>query len=138
MARRTKLGAALVAALACAGLAAAALAGVHKYDTRLTIARGGGGFVFDVWHGEVKSERGKCQRERRVVLFKQRPGADRKLGTARSAGAGPDEGSWSLDLHRENLAEVAQVDKGKYAKVRRESGNGYVCRADRAPNHGTV
>ena len=136
MARRTKLGAALVAALACAGLAAAALAGVHKYDTRLTIARGGGGFVFDVWHGEVKSEKAKCQRERQVVLFLQRPGADRKLATTLSQGAGPDEGSWSLDLHR--LAAVAQADKGKYAKVRRESGNGYVCRADRAPNHGTI
>jgi hypothetical protein len=119
-------------------LAAAAFAGVHKYDTKLTITRGGGGFAPDVWHGEVKSEKGKCQRERQVVLFLQRPGADRKLATTLSQGAGPDEGSWSLDLHRENLAEVAQADKGKYAKARRKSGNGYVCRADRAPNHGTI
>jgi hypothetical protein len=65
-----------------------------------------------------------------VVLFNQ---ADRKLATTRST----DEGSWSLDLHRESLAEVAQPG-GKYAKVRRKSGNRYVCRADRAPNHGTV
>jgi hypothetical protein len=112
-------------ALACAGLAAAAFAGVHKYDTKLTIIEEQGS-----WHGEVKSKIGRCEVERRVVLFNQ---ADRRLASTRSS----VQGSWSLDLHRENLAEVAQAG-GKYAKVRRKSGNGYVCRADRAPNHGTV
>ena len=110
-------------ALACAGLAPAAFAGVHKYDTELKIARDSSKF----FHGEVKSAVRKCEGGRRVVLFKKRPGADRKLKSVRSPRSGPDRGKWGVvldgKLHRGNR---------HYAQVKRKSGNGYVCRADRS------
>jgi hypothetical protein len=109
----------VLTALACAGLAAAAFAGVHRYNTELT-----GTFEADVYHGQVKSKAGKCERGRRVVLFKQRPGADRKVGADRS----DRRGNWLVDPRGGGRF---------YAKVREKSGNGYVCRADRAPEHGT-
>jgi hypothetical protein len=108
----------VLTALACAGLAAAAFAGVHKYDTGLT-----GTKEASVYHGKVKSKVMKCERGRLVVLFALRPGADRKVGTDRS----DRQGLWAVDPHGGGRF---------YAKVRRKSGNGYVCRADRAPEHG--
>jgi hypothetical protein len=112
-----------LAALACAGLAAVAYAGVVKYDTKLTIST-----AVPLYHGKVKSEVRKCERGRRVVLFEQRPGADRKVGADRSN----TEGRWVV---RVPLAELQPGDRF-YAKVRRKlnivSGNGYVCHANRS------
>jgi hypothetical protein len=76
----------------------------------------------------VNSKAGKCERGRLVVLFTLRPGADRKVGTDRS----DRDGNWAVDKRGGGRF---------YAKVRPESGdgprgNGYVCRADRAPDHG--
>ena len=120
----------------------AASAGVHKYDTKLTITRelvpGPNGEVF--WHGFVKSDRDrnpeyhyakavrKCMEGRRVVLFKQRPGADRKLGTDRS-NFDPDanKGKWGLLARPVHLV---------YARVRAKVRDGYVCRADRSKTVG--
>ena len=71
---------------------------------------------------------------RRVVVFKRRPGADRKLGTTESELRRPngEVASWGLNGPRGHV----------YAKVRRKAGDGYVCRADRSPTfvreHGTV
>jgi hypothetical protein len=122
MAGRTKaLGAALVTALACAGLAAAAFAGVDKYDTKLTI-----GQQNRTYFGQVKSKVHKCEQKRQVVLFALRPGEDRKVGHDRSGPAG----QWFV--RRRGAGSGDRF----YAKVRRKSGNGYVCRADRAPEHG--
>jgi hypothetical protein len=95
---------------------------VVKYDTELTM-------VVDVrrlYHGPVNSEVRECEGGRRVVLFKNRPGADRKLGTARSPESGPDRGSWSLLIPGELLRGDV------YAQVGRKVGDGYVCRADRS------
>ena len=104
--------------------AAAAFAGVVKYDTTLS----GHGEANRIYHGVVESEFQKCVPGRRVVVFRVRPGADRKVATDRS----DREGSWGVEKPRGG---------GRfYAKVRRKqnivSGDGYVCRADRAPNHG--
>ena len=49
------------------------------YNTRLTIAKDQ-----CCYHGRVYSEVHKCKPGRKVVLFKQRPGADRRLGKDRS------------------------------------------------------
>ena len=78
---------AIVIGVAAAGVMAlgaqtATAPDVVKYDTELKITADRGG----LYHGSVESEVRKCERERRVVLFKQRPGADRRLGTDRSAG----------------------------------------------------
>lgn len=114
-------GALGLTALTCAGLAAAAFAGLVKYDTRLTGHRERG-----FYHGYVTSEVHKCEPGRRVVLFKLRPGADRKIGTDRS----DREGGWNVD--------PPQRSARFYAKVNRKSGNGWVCRADRVPSHGAL
>jgi hypothetical protein len=70
---------------------------------------------------------------RRVILFKQRPGADRKLGADRSAGGDPTivssrSGDWRVS------APKGALDHGDrtYAKVTPKVGDGFVCRADRS------
>ena len=107
----------VLTALACAGLAAAAFAGG---DTKL-----GGHWEFRFYHGVVKSKVHKCEVGRRVVLFKKRHGEARKVGASRS----DRQGGWLVNPR-------GSVHGRFYAKVRRESGNGYVCSGDRAPNDG--
>jgi hypothetical protein len=104
-----------------------AAADVVKYDTKLTITKDRG-FIY---HGLLGSEVRKCERGRWVVLFKQRLGADRKLGTDRTGAPRPGgkRTSWGW-------IEARRVP-GVYAKVRPKVGDGFVCRADRAPNTGT-
>jgi hypothetical protein len=100
----------------------AASAGVHKYDSRVTIFHEAPG-PHTVWHGSVISVR-KCMDMRRVILFEQRPGADRRLGATRTHINGGD-GDWGL---------VAPAVDRAYAKVTREvhGHDRYVCRADRS------
>jgi hypothetical protein len=102
----------------------AASADVVKYDTELTITHEGHALGAHraachtgvaagrcvLWHGSVMSDRDrnpgynpanavtKCMDGRRMILFKRQPGADRKLGTARSQFR-PDygEGSWGAE-----------------------------------------
>jgi hypothetical protein len=112
------IGVAAVGVMAL-GAQTAAAPGVHNYDTKLTI-------TFDfrrLFHGEVKSKVHKCELRRRVVLFKERRGADRKLGADQS---GP-HGDWGIAASRRKSQHGDRV----YAKVKR-SGDGFVCRADRS------
>ena len=102
---------------------AVASEGVTEYNTRLTINQG----WTPLFLGLVHSGGGKrCERGRRVTLFKQRPGADRKLGDVRSRGDG-DQGLWDM--------RVPQAKAGwrMYATVSRKVGDEFVCRRDRAP-----
>jgi hypothetical protein len=104
---------------------------VVKCDTKLTIAKGQG----RLYHGRVISgvpvddgvgftpEVRKCMEGRRVVLIKQRPGADRKLGTSRSQW-GDGEGHWRV--------VIPQTGGRVYAKVRPKVSDRFVCRADRS------
>ena len=75
-----------VAAAGVMALGAQPAAGHPKYDTKLSMNADGGG-VF----GLVESQLGKCER-RRVVLFKQRPGADLRLARTRSEAHAGDRG----------------------------------------------
>jgi hypothetical protein len=61
---------------------------------------------------------------RLVVVFKKRPGADRKLGTDRSRG-GYGWFSWWVNVHRDYGDRVRAV-------VKRKVRDRYVCRADRS------
>jgi hypothetical protein len=115
---------AVVIGLALVICATAAFAGVHKYDTELMIARDSTRF----FHGEVKSAKEKCEGGRRVVLFKKRHGADRKLETVRSPESGPDRGNWGIVVPRRKLHRGDR----NYAQVTRESHQGFVCHADRS------
>jgi len=110
-----------VAAAGVMALGAVASAGVVKYDTQVTVTKDRGGF----YHGSVKSEVRKCMEGRRVVLFKRRPGADRKLGAVRSQWENRGEGSWGVILDRNEGTRV-------YAQVRRKVRDRFVCRFDRS------
>ena len=132
---------AIVIGVAAAGVMAlgaqTATAEVVKYRTYLSITHDQGGF-----HGKVMSDRDRkpgynpvhasrtCMEGRRVTVFKQRPGADRKLATRRSRfEARFEHGIWGYPrlVHgpRDSQARV-------YAKVRREVHDEFVCRGDRA------
>ena len=119
----------------------AASAGDGIHDTKLSITHEGGWIPPDddpdaefpghyvLWHGRVDSGVEKCMDERRVVLFKKRDGRDRKLGAAISDfRADYGRGEWGVNAPMAARATV-------YARVMRESGNGYVCLADRAAHH---
>jgi hypothetical protein len=80
----------VLTALACAGLAAAAFAGVVKYDTKL-----GAGKAIHSYFDRVQSKVGKCEHGRLVVLFAKLPRADRKAGTDRSN----RDGGWAVNPH---------------------------------------
>ena len=123
--------------------AAPAQAVVKYYDTTLSLTKDGG----PNYHGSVLSDRDrnpvyhperavrKCMVGRRVVVFKLRPGRDRKLGVVRSTfhTVPYPHGDWWLGPEDDWL--VGQRDYGNHvrAKVERKVGNGFVCRADRAP-----
>ena len=92
----------IAAAVAVTAIAVpAAWAGVHKYDTKLSFnwdANHDGTALFHGGAGGVQSKVRKCERGRRVVLFKQRPGADRKFATAESVftlNTGMATGKWN-------------------------------------------
>jgi hypothetical protein len=131
------IGAAAAGVMALGAQTTAAAPDVVKYDTELTITKDGGG----LYHGGVQSDRDrnpeydpanavtKCMDGRRVTLFKRRPGADRKLGTARSKFR-PDygEGIWGVEVRQSGLLHRG----GVYVKVKPKVRDGYVCRADRS------
>jgi hypothetical protein len=139
---RHRLGDSGVAAAGVMALGAQTAAAVVKYDTTLTLTKDGG----PNYHGEVWSDRDlnpvyhpatavrRCMKGRRVVLFKLRPGPDRRLGADRSrfhwgGRTGYPFGDWWLGRSR-------GVDRDYGARVRAEVKpkvrDRYVCRADHA------
>jgi hypothetical protein len=120
------VGVAAAGVMALGAQSATAAPDVGKYDTRLTITHEWAPHAEPIlWHGEVRSGARKCEDGRRVVLFKQLPGADRKIGTDRSHFSAPrhDYGSWGVEAPRRGHM---------YAKVRSEVGDGFACGADRS------
>ena len=119
---------AIVIGVAMAGvmaLGAQTAAAVVEYDTKLlkiTQDRYSG------FHGDVKSQVGKCERERRVVAFRQRPGPDLWLHTERTGGSG----SWDMALAR------SKVGWKVYAKVRHRVRDQFICRSDRSETYRVI
>jgi hypothetical protein len=113
---------ALVICVAAAGVMAlgaqTAAAATYK-NTKLTITTWEAGHF---WGHVVSGDRKKCEAGRRVTLFKQRPGADRKLGTGKSG----RDGSWGVRAPYEIRFAV-------YATVSPKVGDGFVCGGDRSP-----
>ena len=121
------IGATALGVMALGAQTATAAPDVVKYDTELTIAVDR---AHD-YHGHVNSKVMKCKPERRVILFKVRPGADRKLGTARSQPEGERAGVWVWGVVVHFPTEHQHGDV--YAKVRRKVPNDrFVCHADRS------
>ena len=122
----TLVGLALALAIGIeAALASNAATAVVKYGTDLSIARDARLF----YHGEVRSGIVKCMDGRRVLLFEQLPGRDRKLGVARSSWERPGRAPWGVVVPRSK--ELQRGDR-IYAKAIRKEGSGYVCRPDRS------
>ena len=100
---------------------AAASEGVVSYGTKLTIYKD-----YAELHGEVKSKVRKCTEGREVILFRKRPGPDRKLGATRS---GPqwESHNWRVSVKglKTNGSPVGRV----YAKATPKVGDGFKCRA---------
>ena len=87
------IGVAAAGVMALGAQTGAAAPDVVKYDTRLTITKDRSDHVL----GQAGDFRGQASAwtGRQVILFKQRPGADRKLGAARSEFRA-DDGRWHL------------------------------------------
>ena len=100
-------------------------AGVVKYDTKLTLTKDTGVDALLHFTTVVESEGRKCERGRRVVLFKRRPGADGKLGTDRSHGGG---GFLRLVIADRTATALDVV----YARVKPKVRDRFVCGADRS------
>jgi hypothetical protein len=105
--------------------------GVVEYDTKLMITHEAGTDRAH-WHGRVESDRTECMGGRRVILFQQRPGADRKLGVGKSLYKdGFPYGQPAGDIFAWG-GGVAPIRGRVYARVSRKVGDGFVCRADRS------
>jgi hypothetical protein len=124
------IGVAAAGVMALGAQTTTAAPDVVKYGTEVTIAVDRG----HLYHGEVHSEVRKCMEGRRVILFKVGPGADRKLRTAprTQLEGGPEDSTprapWGVLVHFPSELQHGDV----YAKVQREVGDGFVCRADRS------
>jgi hypothetical protein len=124
---------AIVIGVAAAGVMAlgAQTAAAPTYNTRLTITEARGHLIYGlVYSGGGK----KCEVGRRVTLFKQQPGADRKIIDVRSGAAGPKRGpagTWGLGVPQGSLP--VKAGWRVYAKATPKVGDGFVCRGDRSP-----
>ena len=92
-------------------------------ESEVTISR-----FLPLYHGKVKSAYQECKANRKVILYRKRPGADKKIGTDRAN----DNGRWKVAISGSppNGAKY-------YAKVRNYeasgTGTGLSCSNDRSP-----
>jgi hypothetical protein len=116
---------AIVIGVAAAGVMAlgAQTALAATYNTKLTITQDQGAPGHTFIHGFVVSRK-KCEVGRRVTLFKQRPGADRLIGTVRSR----SQSDWTM-----GFPQAKVVGEHVYATVSPKVGDGFVCSGDRSP-----
>jgi hypothetical protein len=79
-----------------------------------------------MWSGEVVSPKAKCANKRVVLIFKQRPGADQKIGSAK---AKPVTGVIGYHWAFEKKGFAVKSSEKYYAKVK-PTGN---CSGARSP-----
>jgi hypothetical protein len=102
---------------------AAAASDVVSYDTRLGITHERPWHGRTLWHGGLRSNSHQgCGVGREVILFRKRPGPDRKLGADRTTLA---DRLWAWSIKASDRGRV-------YAKAMPKVGDGFVCRADRS------
>ena len=122
-----------LAAIGAMALGAQTGAAAATYNTRLTITESRGHLI----HGLVYSGGGRrCQLGRRVTLFKQQPGADRKIVAVRSGRGGRKtgpRGTWGMGVPQGSLP--VKAGWRVYAKATPKVGDGFVCGPDRSPIH---
>jgi hypothetical protein len=115
------IGVAAVGMMALGAQTGAAATGVVEYGTKLTIFQDGTSL-----HGEVKSKVRQCWEGREVIVFRKRPGPDRKLGATRSGPAARSH-NWSVNVkvgkEKPRTPQLGRV----YAKATPKVGDGFVC-----------
>lgn len=118
------IGVAAAGVMALGAQTVAAAPEVVNYETKSVIDKERG-----LIEGRVHSEVRKCMGERRVVVFKVRSGADRKLATARTQFK-YGRGDWGVTVR--SISTEGLLGDVLYAKVLRKVGDGFVCLADRS------
>lgn len=118
---------ALIIALASmAPLAVAAAGGPAKYDSKVTLTnfietRAGGPYLKGAFLGKVTSTNDNCATDRKVKLYRKRPGKDKLLGHELSD---PTTGEWTVGGKSKPGTYYARV-----VKVEIPAG---ICRPDRS------
>jgi hypothetical protein len=84
---------ALLAVLAVALLPAISASGARTYKTKVIVS-----LKSPAFHGRLQSGYGACIADRKVKLFRERPGPDRLMGI--DARSGFYHGTWSIPLGR--------------------------------------
>jgi hypothetical protein len=110
-----------VVAIATACVPAASAADKARTTVKIEGATASGGHT--LWGGAISSPREECRNERRVLVFRVRPGKDAKVGSTRSY-----EGV-SVKGFRWSLMKPGTAPSGKYyAKVNPTDA----CKGDRS------
>jgi hypothetical protein len=119
------IGVSAVGVMALGAQTGVAASDVVSYKTTLTILKERG-----LLHGGVWSNR-KCRVGREVIVFRKRPGPDRKLGADRTTRGGKRITKWFAWSVRVAAGPDPPVGR-VYAKVTPKVGDGFVCRGDRS------
>jgi hypothetical protein len=120
--RRSIAGIALTLAIAGALTVAPGTAAAHtvRFDGRVTIRTN------PDFHGRVISEKPRCERQRRVLIYREESGPDGLFARTRTG----SDGRWQR--------LVTQLTGDFYAKIRRKDigsgGHDHICRGDRSPS----
>ena len=120
--RRGKRKIAALAMAASLALVPLESAGAHNYVANSTTTIK---FFKRKFHGKVKSPRRQCLKGRKITVFRQKPGADKRIGSGTSIGGG----HWKV---------AKKPDQGKkyYAKVKKRRvkrhGHSHRCKAGRS------
>ncbi|HEY6638768.1 MAG TPA: hypothetical protein VIZ61_13900 [Solirubrobacterales bacterium] len=119
--------------------------GVVEYPTKLTITTERGFLIYGGLRSGIPAPAGsgisgipvrECEDGREVILFKKRPGADRRLATTLSVFraldpvAAPDYGAGTWDVPRGVGKRAAAGHAPVYAMVTPKVGDGFVCLGD--------
>jgi hypothetical protein len=114
---RSRFPSVLVLAIASTALAAVpALGGtVKRIDSTVTLA------AHNPFHGHVSSPNHACEVQRKVKVFRKKPGADKLVGKTTTN----HKGKWSIPANRNGTfyAKVARRKEGA-------AGTTFVCRPD--------
>ena len=112
---------ALAALTATLGVSGAAAAGTPRFESTVSIHYSEASGV-PTFYGKVRSERDRCERHRRVIVFRKKHGPDAEIGADRT---GP-RGRWKVRRDR------VLAHRTYYAKVRRRATNAGVCKRARS------
>lgn len=115
----------MTAAVVVAAMLVPAAGAAGKTNTKVTMDAAFYASGQTHWAGDIFSPKKKCKNERRVLIFRVRPGADQKMGSTKSfKGISQPGYFWTFFI------EGAAPTGNYYAKVRPTTA----CKGDRSEN----